>query len=192
MARLLATAALTATAVVLAHPAFAHTGAGAVHGYGAGFLHPLTGLDHQLTMVAVGLWGAQRGGKFLWALPAAFVSVMAVGAGIGMAGVPLPLIEEGILLSVVGLGTAVGLNTRLPMWMSLAGVALFAICHGYAHGAEMPEGARGFQYLTGFATATVLLQTIGVGAGLALARLKAVRWLGWGIASAGVALALGG
>ncbi len=192
MARLIATAALTATAVALAHPAFAHTGAGAVHGYGAGFLHPLTGLDHQLTMVAVGLWGAQRGGKFLWALPATFVSVMAVGAGIGMAGVPLPLIEEGILLSVVALGAAVGLNTRLPMWMSLAGVALFAICHGYAHGAEMPEGASGFQYLTGFATATALLQTIGVGAGLALARLKAVPWLGWGIASAGVALALGG
>ena len=109
-----------------------------------------------------------------------------------MVGAPLPFIEEGILLSVVALGAAIGLKARLPMWVSLAGVALFAICHGYAHGAEMPDGASGLQYLTGFATATVLLHTIGIGAGLALARLKAARWLGWGIASAGVALALGG
>ena len=191
MRRLLVTTATMLASLVLAHPAFAHTGVGAVHGFGAGFAHSLTGFDHQLTMVAVGLWAAQRGGKFLWALPTAFVSVMALGALIGMAGVVLPLIEAGILLSIVALGAAIGLKATPPLWVSMLAVGLFAICHGYAHGAEMPEGVTGYRYLAGFAAATALLHGTGIGAGLLLARMKAARWVGWGIASAGIGLALG-
>ncbi len=48
--------ALALIATALAGPALAHTGVGAVHGFGAGLMHPLFGVDHVLAMVAVGLW----------------------------------------------------------------------------------------------------------------------------------------
>ena len=62
---------------------FAHSGQGEGFGFGNGFQHPLTGLDHVIAMLAVGLWGAQLGKPLLWGLPVCFPAMMAVGAALG-------------------------------------------------------------------------------------------------------------
>jgi len=147
----------------LAHPGD-HAG-GFVHG----FAHPFLGADHLLAMVIVGVWGA-RTARRVWLLPAVFVTFMAAGAALGS--VPLPFVEPMIALSGLVFGLAAILAKRLPLWLGSAVVALFAVYHGHAHFAEMPDtSAAGF--LAGMLLATALLHLIGVGVALAATRLRA-------------------
>lgn len=156
--------------------AFAHTGMGDAHGFAHGFAHPIGGLDHVLAMVAVGIFAATLGGRALWAVPATFVALMAVGGGLGMAGVDVPFVEIGIALSVVVLGGAVALGWKnAPLGLAMALVGIFAIFHGHAHGAEMPENASGAAYAAGFMLATALLHMVGIGVGLAIGKLGETR-----------------
>ena len=173
--------------------AFAHTGVGPTVGFSHGFLHPITGLDHVLAMVMVGMFAAQLGGRAVWLVPAAFVTVMAVGGALGVAGYPLPFVEIGIALSVVTLGALVAFGVRLPTAVAMAVVALFAIFHGHAHGSEMPETAAGLTYGLGFVVATALLHAAGIGLGLVAGRTRTVvvRAAGGLAAVAGVALLTG-
>ena len=136
--------------VVFASPAFAHTGVGHAAGFISGLFHPLGGLDHVLAMVGVGLFAALLGGRALWVVPLSFVTMMAVGGAWGMAGANLPLIEFGIGFSVVALGAMMALQWRFPLAIAAVLVGLFAVFHGYAHGAEMPASASGFRYGAGF------------------------------------------
>ena len=155
----------------LAAPALSHTGIGAAHGFGYGFAHPFGGLDHVLAMAAVGLWAAMLGGRALWAVPVAFVLAMTVGAGLAMSGLALPMIEPGILLSIVIFGAAVALARPVPLGAACGTVALFAVFHGAAHGGETPAGAGGFDYVAGFVSATALLHALGVASAIAVARV---------------------
>ncbi len=191
----LASATAAAALAALPNAALAHTfgahDAGLVHG----FLHPVGGWDHLLAMVAVGLWAAQRGGKALWALPTAFVGAMIGGGLLGLAGIGLPQVELGIVLSVVALGALIALQSRLPLLASAGVVALFAVFHGQAHGAEMPEAAQPLLYGLGFALSTALLHGAGIGAALSLRRLVdggksalALRGTGAAVGLAGMAL----
>ncbi len=158
-ARLLAAAAIAA----IATPAFAHSGgAFHVHGLAQGFLHPFGGIDHVLAMAAVGLWAGVAGGRALWAWPAAFVAAMTAAAGLGMAGLALPFGELGIIFSVVALPVLVVLGRRVPLSLGAAVCALFAVFHGWAHGAEMPADAAGLAYGMGFIAATTLLHAAGM------------------------------
>lgn len=185
-----------AAAPALAH---AHTGVGPhVHGlasggFAAGFAHPLGGLDHLLAMVAVGLWAVQLGGRAKWLVPAAFVSVMSLGGALGVAGAPAPFVEQGISLSVFALGVLIAAAVRLPLAASMAAAALFALCHGYAHGAEMPGSAAGLAYGAGFVLATALLHASGICAAFTAQRFARggaewVRVAGAAICLTGVAL----
>jgi urease accessory protein len=149
-------------------PAYAHVGIGTTTSFTAGFMHPLSGLDHMTVMIAVGLWAALKGGKAVLAWPAAFVGVMLVGGALGMLHMPLPFVEPGILASVVVLGLLVALAVDLPVSAGVAIIGLFALFHGHAHGTEVPENAGGFEYLAGFALATALLHATGIAAGLGL------------------------
>jgi urease accessory protein len=169
----------------------AHPIPGEIHSFRGGFIHPLSGLDHILAMVAVGLWAAQLGGRALYLVPAAFVSLMAVGGAMGMAGVQLPMVEAGILASILVLGLLIAAAVRLPVAAGMAIVGLFALFHGHAHGTELPAAATGVTYAMGFMLATVLLHACGIGLGL-LAQKKlpapAVRFAGAAIVVAGVCL----
>jgi urease accessory protein len=158
----------------------------------SGLVHPLTGWDHLLAMVAVGLWAAQLGGRARWALPAMFVGAMTVGAAIGIAGFEPAGMETGILASVLVLGLGVASGVRLPIGAGLALVALAGTVHGVAHGAEMPLQVDTLCYLGGMVAATAALHAVGVAAGLVAGRRSTalVRWAGAGIAAAGVALFL--
>ncbi len=181
---------LVVIASALAGPALAHTGVGAVHGFGAGLMHPLFGLDHVLAMVAVGLWAGLTGGRARLAYPLAFVGMMVLSGLWGMSGAALPGVEIGIAVSVVVLGLAIALRATPPLAAGAAACAIFAIFHGHAHGAELPQGSSGLGYALGFVLATAALH----GAGLALAGLLAARApllarvAGGGLALAGVAI----
>jgi urease accessory protein len=158
-------------------------------GFIGGFSHPLFGPDHVAAMVAVGLWGAFLGPPAMFILPVVFPLVMAVGAVLGIAGVPLPGVEIGIAASAAVLGMMVALAVRPPLWVAALIVGAFAIFHGHAHGAELPPGADAMAFSAGFVIATGLLHLAGIAFGL-LARwpigLIAVRAAGGVMALAGL------
>ncbi|MFD1332459.1 HupE/UreJ family protein, partial [Methylopila musalis] len=146
MARSLLRAAVVAAAALAPSLALAHPGHGDAFGFAAGVGHPVGGLDHVLAMVLAGVFAYQLGGKAIWAVPAAFLGVMAVGGALGMAGVALPFVETGIALSIVVLGAAVALGVKAPVAAAMALVGVFAVFHGFAHGAEAPDTAAGAAY----------------------------------------------
>lgn len=168
--------------------AAAHTEAGVAGGLLSGFFHPLTGLDHLVAMVAVGLWGVQLGAPGIWVLPICFPTVMAVGGLLGIAGVPLPLTELVVAASALVLGLAVAIALRLPFWGAAIIVGVFAVFHGYAHGLELPGAANPLAYGVGFVVATGMLHALGILIGV-LTRWRtgaqAVRVLGAAIAGLG-------
>ena len=166
--------ALSAIAVSLAlmpTVALAHTGVGDTVGFSHGFMHPLTGIDHVLAMMMVGVFAWQLGGRALWLVPITFVLVMAFGGVLGVAGIGVPFVEAGIALSVVALGAIVAFRVKAPVAIAMAVVGLFAIFHGHAHGSEMPENAAGIAYGLGFMIATALLHLGGIGLGLLIGRI---------------------
>jgi urease accessory protein len=179
---------LTLLATLGAQPASAHVGPGEAYGFVTGILHPLSGMDHVLAMVAVGLWGAQLGAPAIWVLPVAFPLVMAMGGMLGLIGVPLPGIEYGIAASAILLGVAVMFELRPPLAVAAALVVFFAIFHGHAHGTELPPGQSALLYSMGFVIATGCLHALGIGIG-------AVHRWAWGqklLRTAGAVVATGG
>jgi urease accessory protein len=150
--------------------AFAHTGVGDTHGFVHGFMHPLSGIDHILAMVAVGLFAAQLGGRALWLVPASFIGTMALAGAAGAVGIQLPFVEVGIAVSIITLGLIVAFGAKPPVAVAMGLVAFFAIFHGHAHGAELPADASGIAYGAGFVVATAFLHAIGIGAGRVLGR----------------------
>lgn len=161
-----ARALLLLAGVMLALPAWAHEQAGQAAGFVTGMLHPVSGLDHVLAMIAVGLWGAQLGAPAIWLLPVTFPLVMAFGGFLGLLGVPLPGVEIGIALSAILLGTMVATQARPPLWLAATAVGFFAIFHGHAHGTELPAGESGLLYSIGFVIVTGCLHATGIAIGL--------------------------
>jgi len=181
--------ALAFSLALAALPALAHVQEGQAAGFLTGLAHPVSGLDHVLAMIAVGLWGAQLGAPALWLLPVTFPLVMAFGGFLGLLGIPLPGVEAGIALSALALGLAVATAWRAPLAVAAVLVAVFAVFHGHAHGTELPEGQSGLTYSIGFVVATGLLHLAGIGIGV-IHRWPAgrvvLRLLGAGVAAGGV------
>ncbi len=162
----LAILAVVFAVMAFAAPAQAHTGTGLPGGFVSGFLHPLTGWDHLLAMVSVGLWGAILGRPLLVALPVIFPCMMVVGALLGIMHVPMPPVEIGIAASVLILGLVIAFEYKAPVWLACGIVAIFALFHGYAHGHELPSAADPVGYSAGFVLSTGLLHLCGIGIGL--------------------------
>jgi urease accessory protein len=176
------------TFLLYAQAVQAHVHKGEAVSFLSGLKHPISGLDHVVAMIAVGLWGAQLGAPGIWVLPVAFPMVMAVGGMLGLLGVPLPGMEIGIAASAILLGAAVMMELRPPLGLAAALVGFFAIFHGYAHGSELPAGESGLLYSIGFVMATGCLHAAGISIGLVH------RW-NWGqraVRVAGAAIALVG
>jgi len=187
-ARRFAARAALVPAMLWAQAAFAHVGPAEAVGLLTGLLHPLSGADHVLAMLAVGLWGAQLGAPAIWVLPIAFPLMMTLGAMLGFLGVPVPGIEYGIAASAILLGAAVAFELRPPLVVAALLVGVFAIFHGHAHGAELPAGQSALLYSIGFVVATGSLHAAGIGIG------TVHRW-GWGrrlLRAAGGTVAAGG
>jgi urease accessory protein len=171
--------------------ACAHTGLD-ISGLTAGLTHPLSGFDHLLAMLAVGLWAAQTGGDKIWLLPAAFVLSLALGAGFTPTYPSLTMVEPGIAASVLILGLLIALSLKLSALLSLMLTVLFGFLHGYAHGLEMPEAAAPAAYAIGFLSATIALHLTGIVVGVVTRRrlTYSVRTMGAGIAVSGFWMAL--
>lgn len=180
--------ALLALALLCAQSAVAHVQKGEAAGLLTGFMHPISGFDHVLAMVAVGLWGAQLGAPAIWVLPVAFPLVMASGGMLGFIGVPLPGVEYGIAASAILLGAAVLVELRPPLVVAAVLVGVFAIFHGYAHGTELPAGQNALLFSMGFVVATGCLHAVGIAIG------TVHRWT-WGrrlVRAAGAGVCAGG
>jgi urease accessory protein len=148
--------------LILTSPASAHEQAGVGGGLVSGLLHPLTGMDHLIAMVAVGLWGAQLGAPAIWVLPITFPMVMALGGVLGVLRIALPMPELAIALSALVLGVAIAMRLRLPFVAAAAIVAVFAVFHGHAHGLELPHAVNPLAYGIGFVASTGLLHLSGI------------------------------
>ncbi len=156
------------SAALMAFPAaaLAHAGDLGPGGFVSGFSHPITGIDHAVAMVAIGIWGSQLGRPAIWLLPVTFPLIMAVGGFLGIVGMPLPGAEIGIALSAIALGCLVLTAARLPIPAALAIIAVFAVFHGWAHGKELPESASALWYSVGFVLGTGMLHALGVAIGV--------------------------
>lgn len=160
---------IAAPTAASAHPALYHH----THTFMEGVTHPLTGLDHLLAMISVGLWASQKGGRAFWLWPASFVGAMVLGGALGMAGHALPLVEPGIAASLLVLGLMVATMTTLPVAGGMAVIAMFGLLHGNAHGLEAPANASGLLYALGFTLSTVTLHALGLALGVSARRLQA-------------------
>jgi urease accessory protein len=184
LTRFLALAAFALPVLAHAHPG--HGGHELTWDFAGGAAHPLSGWDHLLAMVAVGLWAARLGGRSRWLVPVAFVSVMALGAILARAGFALPGVEQGIAASILVLGLLIAAAVRLPAPAGMAIAGLFALFHGVAHGSEMPATTGGLAYGAGFVVVTILLHGAGLGLGVALKdHVQTVRFAGGVVAVAG-------
>jgi len=189
---------LAFTAALAPSTAMAHVGVGETSGFLLGFTHPFSGLDHILAMAAVGLIAAQLGGRGLWLLPAAFLSIMAFAGALAMAGIGAPFVELAIGISIVALGGIVATGIRPSVVSAMAIVGFLAIWHGQAHGSELPLGADALAYGLGFVVASAVLQLIGIGLGSMIARAAGkgqgtvvVRSVGGGVTLAGIGILFG-
>lgn len=195
-ARLLRISLIGVALAIMPTAAFAHSGDGSA-GFIHGMVHPMSGQDHILAMLLVGMLAFRQGGRALWLVPGSFMLVMALGGALGAPGIPVPSVELGIALSVVVLGLVVALGINAPVAAAMGLVGLFAIFHGHAHGVEMPVQATGLAYGAGFLIATALLHAGGILAGSLIGRLSsrygamASRTAGGLAAMAGVGLLTG-
>ncbi|MBK5924671.1 urease accessory protein UreJ [Rhodovulum sulfidophilum] len=170
---------LAGALAALAGPALAHTGQGAASGLMHGMLHPVTGLDHLLAMLAVGLWSGFALRRRVWAGAATFMGAMIAGAALSWAGVLIPGVEGMIAASVAVFGLlALFARQDQPRWLTggaLAAIALFGACHGHAHASETTGAA--LAYLGGFLLSTAALHLIGIAVARGVADLRAARML---------------
>ena len=165
ISRTAAAAVLGGVSGLIAMPTSAHASTGLSGGFASGFVHPLSGFDHLLAMVSVGLWGAFLGRPLIYSLPVIFPLMMVCGAAIGMFGFRVPLTEVGVAVSVLVLGGCIAMSLQAPVWVASLIVATFAVFHGYAHGRELPSAADPAGYGVGFVVATGLLHVLGIGIG---------------------------
>lgn len=170
--------------------ASAHDLGGPMGGFGSGFGHPLAGFDHFLAMLAVGLWGAQMGGRSVWSLPATFPLIMCIGGVGGMLGLmPDETIRLAIAISLVVLGGVIAARWRAPEWAALVIVAFFAIFHGYPHGQLTLRAADPAAFTVGFVVSTGAIHILGIAVGYGLGRLwngRLVQALGVAIVACGI------
>lgn len=150
----------------LSNTTFAHSGHD-IYGLRAGLMHPFSGFDHLLAMIAVGLWAAQKNGWKIGLLPTTFMLMMIIGAKCALMYPYLPLIETGIAASVLVLGTITALSLKLSTRLSVTIIALFGLFHGYAHGLEMSEATEIEAYALGFLAGTITLHLAGILVGIA-------------------------
>lgn len=187
---LVALTAFSFVATAAAHPGHPHS---PVDGFWSGLTHPLHGLDHFLAMLAVGLLGAQLGGKAIWSLPMFFLGGMSAGMLAGSGSFELPALEAGIVASVILLGILVFRAKSVAWWPLSCGVLASGLWHGFAHGAERPGTASWSSYAMGMLLATAVIHGLGVvlarGALRHRSSTQVLRWSGGLIAVGGALIA---
>lgn len=145
--------------VVEAHPF--HWAAESL-GFVGGLIHPITGSDHILTMLAVGLWMSQVRSRLAYFMPLGFVFFMLMGCGLTLIPIEIAHAEAIMALSVVTLGGLLVLGNKVSLSLGTLIVAIVAVFHGYVHAYDMWLDANAVSYTAGFAVATLALVSAGV------------------------------
>jgi urease accessory protein len=156
-----------------------------------GLLHPMLGLEHLLTMAAIGFWCVRQSATLKNSTLLFVIGGMVVGAGIAWGGLSLPGVDTGISLSVMLAGILIATLAKLPTAVGSSLVAVFMVFHGFAHGSEMPAGAALVAYLAGFSVATLTLTFAGRALGTLMQKTdnRFGRPLGGVVAATGALLA---
>jgi len=183
--------ALLIVGLVLSNVVHAHIGVHGDSSFETGLMHPFSGIDHMLAMVAVGMWAAQAGGRNLLVIPFTFVAAMALGAAAGILGGYVPCAHAGAAASVLLMGLFLAFAVRGSWQWAVPVTALCALFHGFAHGISTPEFSDPARYFAGFLMATAVLHAAGAAAAVTLqARASALRAGGVAISFAGLWLVL--
>lgn len=170
-------AVLGVAILVCSAAAQAHVGHDTASGFMSGLLHPVTGLDHMIVILGVGILAAQMRAGVAWALPIAFLVTMTVVAALTATGANWAWAEYGVAASMLAVGVALAFRIRGPLLATVGMVTLFAAFHGYLHGAEAAAGARA-EFLSGMLFATATLHTLGFAIGRATALDRICRYGG--------------
>ncbi len=186
--------------LMISLPVDAHTFTGMI-GFYDGLSHPVLGIDHFLAMVSVGIISSQIGGRAIWTIPSTFVFMMIVGGMLGMVAelflfnlieIFIVLVEFGIIFSVILLGLAIAFGKKILTNLTIFFICIFGLCHGLAHGMEMPWAANPILFAIGFSSGTAILHLFGVILGGLLIKnhylLLLLRFIGIAFASYGVLL----
>jgi urease accessory protein len=187
---LLATALLLASPVALAHPADEA-------GLGAGLIHALTGFDHMLAMLSLGIWSAclPQASRISMGLGMPLVLISALLAGIALHPDHVALADMGIACSLVLTGILMASTTRIHgqrmfgQATTLGLATLFVALHGFAHTEALSGSVPGFA--AGLVITSTLLMQIGRISGGWMLRQRP-QWLMMAaalVSSAGVTLA---
>jgi len=164
--------------LLISFPVNAHTFTGMI-GFYDGLSHPVLGIDHFLAMVSVGIISTQIGGRAIWTVPGTFVLMMLIGGILGMiveifllnfTEILIILVEFGIILSVILLGLVISIGKKLSISLVMFFVSIFGLCHGLAHGMEMPWAVNPILFALGFTSGTATLHLFGVIIGSLLIR----------------------
>ncbi len=181
--------------LILASPvALAHSTGPAADGFIHGLLHPFSGVDHVLAMVAVGLFAAHLGGRARWLLPTIFVLLVNLGATFAYGHIVVPYVEAGIAASVAVTGALIAARPHFSTATCICLVGCFGIFHGHAHGTDVSAQVSLAPFMAGFSTATALLHVAGIALALAVSQVAAAnarrteRLAGIGIAVTGVGM----
>jgi urease accessory protein len=149
--------------LVFASPAAAHhpmggkTPSNFFEGFMSGLAHPVIGFDHLAFVIAIGLFAAVKKQGF-WIL-LAFVVSAAIGAGLHLMSVSLPLTELVVSASVLGFGVLLAIKNS-PNYLVVAALAAIAgLFHGHAYGEAIfgAESMALWSYLAGFTIIQLLI-----------------------------------
>ena len=150
--------------LIIAAPALAHHPNGGqipstfVEGFLSGLGHPVIGIDHLVFVIAIGLLAALSQ-KLGMLIPLAFILATAIGTGIHLQTIDLPVVELIISASVllVGIFLAKKEQTNLVLLIIISAIA--GIFHGYAYGESIvgAETTALSAYLLGFSAIQLVI-----------------------------------
>ena len=140
--------------------AMAHPGHEAV-GFMSGVLHPLTGLDHLLVMLAIGFWAARAPTENRFQIPTLFIIFLLIGLTMGAFMTTSSMVELGIAVSVLSMGLILFLSARISALWQLMLTSMFGLMHGFVHGQELVLAEHGFMAILGLTLTTAGLLAVG-------------------------------
>ncbi len=119
-------------------------------------MHPFTGLDHLVAALAVGVLAWSMGRRQGGVMAMIYLGSLALGWGLARMGLHVPMLEQGIALSIVAVGVVLLLQARASTLVKGAALMAMGVWHGGAHGLEMPTVAPALGLLLGTGLAVAL------------------------------------
>lgn len=153
---------------------------------------PIHGVDHMLFTFAVGLIAAQIGGRALWSIPLVFCVAMLLGGILNLSGVGIPLLEYGIIASIVVCGALLSWRTSVSLLVTIGAIALFTLFHGNALITNSAIIHSMPTFIIGCLISSLLLLGVGVGVGLLISRFQVsmFRYVGVGVLVAAIVVGI--